>query len=108
MEGTPSSPDVSPWIDINGVKHEILCGHCREPITFRSEPDSQTDKAGCVMCDNFADLQQVAGVAIASATNKALQALYDCVEDDLRGRESMTTSSDSAYRSYAFVIDLEL
>lgn len=106
MQETPASSDVTPWIDINGLKHEILCGYCHTPISFRSEPDSHSDKAGCVFCNTFADIQHVAAVAIVHATCAANQALYRD-RGGVRDSKSISFSKDASLLT-AFVVDLKL
>ena len=99
--------DIS--ISINGVSHTILCGTCEQPIAFVGETDGKSGDAGCVICGNVANVEQVAKIASEYATDEAQLMLNRMARDVASKSSFMTfkgkTEHDLAHR---FIVQLQI
>ncbi|MBQ0772516.1 MAG: hypothetical protein KBT59_11760 [Sphingomonadales bacterium] len=99
--------DIS--ISINEQSHPILCGTCQQPIAFIGESNTDTGKAGCVPCDNIADIQEVLKMVAEYAKDEGQLMFNRMARDVARQSKIMSfegqTSQNKAHR---FVVDLKL
>lgn len=57
-------------ISINGVNQPVACGYCDAKVVFIGEANAERGNAGCVACNNIADIQDVANMAIQYAKDE--------------------------------------
>uniref|UniRef100_UPI0040474EBB hypothetical protein n=1 Tax=Yoonia sp. TaxID=2212373 RepID=UPI0040474EBB len=82
-------------ITIDGASYPILCGFCQEKIAFIGEPEADTCDAGCAACENTADVQEVAAVAIDYATHEAQLALNRLAKETASKSSFMTFKGET-------------
>lgn len=96
-------------ISVNDRSHPILCGTCRQPITFIGEANADSGEAGCVTCGNVADIKDVAAMAVEYAKDEGQLMLNRMARDVARNSKIMSfegkTSHDKAHR---FIVDLKI
>ncbi|MEQ8744242.1 hypothetical protein [Parasphingorhabdus sp.] len=96
-------------ISVDERSHPILCGTCRQPITFIGEANADSGKAGCVPCDNIADFQKVLKMVTEYAKDEGQLMLNRMARDVARSSKIMSfegkTSHDKAHR---FIVDLKI
>lgn len=97
-------------IAINGVSHPVLCGTCKEKIAFIGEANVETGQAGCVPCNNIANVQEVARIATEYAKNEAQLMVNRMARDAARKSKIMTFSGQTEHdKTYRFIVaDLKL
>lgn len=101
------SDDIT--IAINGVSHPVLCGLCREPITFVGEADANEGDAGCIPCGNIADVREVAQMAIEYAKDEAQLMLNRLAKDAAHKSNIMKFSGQTEHnQDHRFIVDLKL
>lgn len=106
---TAEPSNDTPSIDINGQSYQFLCGFCETPIAFRSETDVETGEAGCAECDNFAEIEEVAKVAVSYAIGEGQRALNRLLQESARKSNATTLAEETPLeRSHAFIVDLQI
>ena len=98
-----SDEDLS--ININGVSHPVRCGTCKEKIAFVGVPDVEAGQAGCVLCGNIADVQEVARIATDYAKAEAQLMINRVARDTALKSRIMSFSGQTEHdKTYRFIV----
>ncbi len=87
------------------AEHLVLCGFCGSPVAHRVESDP-TSQAGCVFCNNWANIDNVISIAKESVVSAAKKSRS---HSSVYGRKfkAVEEPSDSDI-IYLFITDYEV
>lgn len=101
--------DDSICIAISGTSHPVLCGFCEAPIARRAEPDAKGENVGCVLCGNWADLDDAVLAAVEFAKEDAQLQLNRLARDMTKGRKFLTFNGDTEHnRAHRFIVHFKI
>lgn len=103
------SDDEDVCISVNGQSVQILCGLCRKPIAFVGEVDAEAGNAGCVACENVANVNEIVDIVSHYVKDEGQVKLNRMAADVARKSKIMTFKGQLMNNeSYRFIVDFEL
>jgi hypothetical protein len=93
-------------ISVQDASHSILCGICERPIAFIGEVKPDATKAGCTVCNNIDEVEEVARIAGEYVKDELQIGLNRALHSTAKSIKFATFSGKTKNdKSYRFIID---